>query len=356
MLQDHWQTREFEISIPAMQTIQDESLKSFLSEVLACIRSTVNGAGSDLLVEMASYHFESVGKMLRPQVAFRLGQALGVEQNDLVLWAACCEMLHNATLVHDDLQDGDSHRRGHMTIWKKYGPAQAINLGDFLMLLAPQLILEMQTDSARKLELMKLYSKMSTRIVNGQSFEAILNQRFHIEMMEEGYFSCISQKTSELFAGTAAGVALLSGASPNNVDHVAQTFINLGNIFQVQDDILDLYGDKQREKVGCDIREGKLSYLVVRHLMNRPSDLSELKEILLKSRELTTDEDIQRVLELFKQGETLSQALDGMEKMLRQFDMDISCDSSVLNHIPVQKFVREFSQDILKPIQHLRAP
>lgn len=341
------------VSITAMSNIGSNDVKSFFADVLTSIHEIVEEAGTDQLAEMSKEHFKSIGKMLRPRIIFDVGRALNVEYEHLVRWAACCEMLHNATLVHDDLQDGDTRRRGQPTTWSVYGAAQAINLGDFLMLLAPQLLLPIKIEAQKKVELMALYSRMSTRIVNGQSFEPILNQNFDASILEKNYFKCISQKTSALFASGSEGVVLLAGGDPKDVAVTSELFLDLGNIFQIQDDILDLYGDKQRDSIGCDIKEGKVSYLVVNHLRRKPQDAEILKGYLLKERADTSDDDVRAVLQLFESNQTLSEVIKDVRALMARIDDRLTPESMVLRNADFRQYVKDFSSEILKPIQHL---
>ena len=89
----------------------------------------------DPCAEMASYHMSTGGKRIRGRLALDSALALGVDPSGAVAWAAACELMHNASLVHDDLQDGDMVRRGHEALWVKYGREQAINAGDLLLML-----------------------------------------------------------------------------------------------------------------------------------------------------------------------------------------------------------------------------
>ena len=83
--------------------------------------------------QMAQYHLDSGGKCLRGRLALAEGSSLDLADEDAMKWAMTCELLHNATLIHDDIQDNDPIRRGQPSLWKKYGVAQAINAGDFLI-------------------------------------------------------------------------------------------------------------------------------------------------------------------------------------------------------------------------------
>jgi geranylgeranyl pyrophosphate synthase len=103
----------------------------FLKATLLEIQKTINLNSSNPLLDMATEIFATPGKMLRSKMIYNLGHILNVSESKLVAWAATIELLHNATLIHDDFQDGDELCRGQPTEWKMYGAPQAINLGDF---------------------------------------------------------------------------------------------------------------------------------------------------------------------------------------------------------------------------------
>ena len=100
------------------------SIRAVMDEVMH-----ESGVEGSLLRRMANYHMQSEGKRLRAILPLLVAEALGVDPGRVVPFAAACEMLHNASLVHDDLQDGDSIRRGQPAVWRKFGTPQAINLG-----------------------------------------------------------------------------------------------------------------------------------------------------------------------------------------------------------------------------------
>ncbi len=322
----------------------------FLESVHLTIRRVLERNSDDLLLKMALDQFSTNGKQLRARLVQGLGQALGCDSRDLVSWAAAGELLHNATLVHDDLQDGDHWRRGGQTAWKKFGPAQAINLGDFLILIAGLPLLENQLPDATKLELSILYTKMAAKIVNGQSFEFEIKETRRHGSLEQQYMRCIALKTSAFFAGMARGTAVHARCRDDEQTQIEQLFLNLGAIFQIQDDILDLFGDKKREGAGCDIKEGKISYLVVVHLKIHPEDAAMIWAILDKPRGETTDEDVQSLIRLFQSKGTLNWALNNLSDLVQS-----TLAAPILSHRPpLEVFFRNFLREILRPIRHLR--
>lgn len=320
---------------------QSESV--FLEKTDSVIRKVIQENSGTFLNQMILEHFNNPGKMVRPKMIYGLGAALDVSTQELIPWAASCEILHNATLIHDDLQDGDEFRRGQPTTWKKYGAAQAINAGDLLLLAAIQPITQQS-------ELTLIFSKMACRIVNGQCLEFSLKDFSQLSLLEKKYFDCISAKTAALFAESARGVAVIAGLSTIVQNKLADIFDQLGIIFQVQDDILDLYGDKQRDVRGCDLKEGKISFLVVTHLKYNPEDVSVLKKILLKNRDLTTIEDIQEIESLFDKKETLKNSMLELNSMIK----NVIDDQWLKNNPAVQIYVSQIINKILAPIEFIK--
>jgi geranylgeranyl diphosphate synthase type I len=324
-------------------------LRTYLQHVEDLIITTVENNCSDKLLEVAQAHLKTKGKMLRPKVIYCLGRIFNVPDYGLVRWAACCELLHNATLVHDDLQDGDHVRRGVPTIWKQFGPEQAVNLGDFFILVAPQTIFMSALDDKLARQLNMVFSHTATHLVNGQSIEFDLKLLKSIDTIKADYFKCITQKTSALFSGIALGVAAMAGASNKEKESIEQIFNQAGRVFQMQDDILDLFGDKKRGEVGCDIKEGKVSFLIVKHLVHHPEDFEFTKKILQKPREQTLPSDIERFKQLVVEKNTLQLALEELYASTEA----IGEDPYLVQNPELYKNLMDLLSEFLNPINHL---
>ena len=338
---------------PSSDLFPKKTWDQFRAEVLDLIHESLQENCSDLLLKMGEDHFATYGKLLRPRLVYRLSAALGPPDQDhrdfLPRWAAAIEVLHNATLIHDDLQDGDQNRRGRATIWKAYGANQAINLGDLLILLAPQIFLKGKLPADRLRELSMLFSTMACKIVNGQSFEAQINSLRLTEDLESAYFRCISQKTSALFSALAEGVCIVHNLPRINRELIGDLFLQIGNLFQVQDDVLDLYGDKQRQQVACDLREGKVSFIVVKHWKDFPEDRDFLTGILHKPREQTTDQDVHACLDLLQRKGTPHR----VQMSLKHFTSEVR-NHLVIRQLPgLKHFTEETLAAVLAPIDGL---
>lgn len=252
-------------------------------------------AGSGPLAEMVRTHLQTGGRRTRAQLALLAGQALGVA--DVVGWAAAVELLHNATLVHDDLQDGDTVRRGHPTLWASHGMAQAINSGD-LMLMLPFMALGRQSCTPdQHVALSQALANRAVLCVKGQALDLDLPTRKVWSM--EDWLSAAIGKSGQLLALPIEGAAILAGR--DDASALGDHFAEAGALYQIVDDMVDLYGEKGRGERGCDLQEGKISALVVRHLELAPQDSAWLREVLRTPREQTQAQDIARAARRFRE-------------------------------------------------------
>jgi geranylgeranyl diphosphate synthase type I len=156
---------------------------------------------------MVSQQIATGGKRIRARLALEACASFGVDSTAAIKWAAAMELLHNATLIHDDIQDGDTTRRGRPTVWATHGVAQAINAGDLMLMLPFLAVAEM--DGPGKAELSALIAETATHIVRGQVEELGLKEAGRLDL--ESYVSACRGKTGALIALPVMGAALLGG-------------------------------------------------------------------------------------------------------------------------------------------------
>jgi geranylgeranyl diphosphate synthase type I len=282
-----------------------------LDAVRAMMLELAAGARFERLGAIVQEHLYTGGKRLRAKLALGSLEALGGDPTQGVAWAAACELLHNATLVHDDLQDHDPVRRGHFAVWVRHGQAQAINAGDLLLML-PFIALEhLSVEPALRWHLSRAIARRAEQTVRGQSLEMCLLHGGRWDW--DSYADAATGKTSALMALPVHGAALLAGRGPMESERLADCFMRVGLLFQIQDDIIDLFGDKGRGEIGGDLREGRVSALVVEHLRLHPEDQSWLIELLSRPRDATSDRDVEEVAERFRHGGALAGALARIE-------------------------------------------
>ena len=254
---------------------------------------------------MFLYHLNTGGKRLRAILPLLIAESLGTPAAKIVPFAAACEMLHNASLVHDDIQDGDSLRRGNLTVWKKFGMAQAINLGDAMIAFTLCLSDRLDVPAALREKAKKLILSEMLRVIDGQAVEFDLQQNFRPCI--DDYIRMVEGKTSSLFSLPVGGAALLSEASKEVEEALVESASQIGVLFQIQDDLMDLFSDDEMTVPGQDVREGKLNILTIHFMQNaKPEDVRWLMDILEKPVNGTTMDDVQAVRDAF----TVSGSLD----------------------------------------------
>jgi geranylgeranyl diphosphate synthase type I len=208
-------------------------------------------------------------------------KAVGGDGSKAVPLAVAIEYIHNFTLIHDDLMDGDEKRRGMTTIHVGYGDATAILAGDALFAKAYQIIAGLDVPAEKMRDALAYVAQAVWDLARGQQMD--INNEGNI-VSEEVYLETIKLKTSVLFAAAAAGGAIIGGAKPEEVKAINEYALELGLGFQMFDDYLGVAGDSSKtgKSVGNDIRKGKCTCMVtytISHLKD-PELLGEFKSIL----------------------------------------------------------------------------
>jgi geranylgeranyl pyrophosphate synthase len=195
----------------------------------------------------------SGGKRIRPVLVLLSGAVLGASGEDAVLLAAAIEMLHTATLVHDDLIDGSLLRRGLPTINAKWSPGATVLTGDYIFARAAHLASEIGSK-----ELMRIFARTLMTIVKGE-----ISQLFNTMQGDdrEDYFYRIHAKTASLFEVATEGVAILSKTSSETTENMRTLGYNLGIAFQIVDDVLDFVSESREvgKPVANDLRQGLIT-------------------------------------------------------------------------------------------------
>jgi geranylgeranyl diphosphate synthase type I len=319
-----------------------------LADVEAAMSRLAGGARRELVGDIAREHLATGGKRVRARLALAAAAALGVDRGTAAPWATAVELLHNATLVHDDLQDGDRVRRGRPTTWAAHGMPQAINCGDLMMLLPTLALDDLTVDDGIRYRLARALHARAVATVRGQGADLALKDHLAAGLDPvESYLRCIEGKTGELFALPVEGAALIAGRAPTVAAALAEPFFVLGMLFQLQDDVLDLFGEKGREARGADVKEGKISALVVEHLRLHPDEREWLNAILDAPRDATSDEDVHAVIERFETGG----ALDAVLRRIVTLASHALNVPALADEPELQQLVVEVTGMVLAPIQ-----
>jgi len=245
------------------------------------------------------YILELGGKRLRPILVLLSCDLFNEDYIKAMEAALCVEMFHNFTLIHDDIMDKADIRRGKETVHKKWNVNTGILSGDALMIMAYQRLEYYEGDKYKNL--MSLFNKMAMEVCEGQQldvdFEALL------EVPLDTYIKMISYKTAVLVGASLRMGAIIAGASPEDQEKIYNFGLNLGIAFQLQDDYLDTFGNKDfGKKIGGDILEGKKTFLYIKALeLANEKDRSKLLE--LYGNEQDEDSKIAEVKKIFLKNE-----------------------------------------------------
>lgn len=207
------------------------------------------------LYEPIVYALASGGKRLRPMLALMAGQLYDADETALMPAALALEMFHNFTLLHDDVMDQAPTRRGRQTVWKKWNANTAILSGDQMLIESYKLLEHLPV--RLQPEVFRIFSKMGTEICEGQQMDMDFEHRDDVSVVE--YKEMIRKKTSVLLGAAMQIGGLLAGATPDDQDRLYAVGVNMGMAFQVQDDLLDVWGDPATfgKRIGGDIVENK---------------------------------------------------------------------------------------------------
>jgi geranylgeranyl diphosphate synthase type I len=214
------------------------------------------------------------GKHVRPLICLLCNEAAGGNTEQALPAAAATELVHNFSLVHDDIQDGSRYRRGRQAVWDVWGAAQAINVGDGMFVLA-RLALHRLVERGVPLDRQQAATLALDRaclaLCEGQYFDMTFEDRLDIGL--DQYLRMIGLKTATLLAASAQLGAIVAGASPQMVDCYYDFGHELGMAFQIQDDILGAWGNEQvtGKSAATDIRDRKKTLPVV-YALNHSQD------------------------------------------------------------------------------------
>jgi len=243
-----------------------ESIQADLAKVKDSLRS-ISKVDFPWLSEQLGYVVRSGGKGLRPALTLLAGKFYNYNLEYLLPMAVAVELMHTATLVHDDAIDKSVVRRGKPTINRIWGEETAVLLGDYLFAKAGESVSDTQSP-----RVIKLFSQTLAAISSGE-----LNQllgAFKLEQTQQHYFQRISSKTASLFSLATESGAILSEAPEKSVKALKEYGYNLGIAFQIVDDILDFTGTEEKlgKPVGSDLAQGTLTLPAMLLLERYPED------------------------------------------------------------------------------------
>jgi geranylgeranyl pyrophosphate synthase len=209
------------------------------------------------LFEVAAHHFAKPGKMLRAKMALRASQILNVDRAAAFHWAVAIEVLHNASLIHDDICDGDQLRRGRPAVWSKYGRDVALTLGDWLVALSFELAAEAAQRSQTPMLVKILADQMKTTTM-GQAREFEIQRNWEWNK----YLEIAADKTAPLLTAPLEGITAMA-LHGNASTTIGSYFRCLGNAYQIANDILNFKGKDGAAANGSDLAKRAPNAVVV---------------------------------------------------------------------------------------------
>ncbi len=296
--------------------------RASLSRVEARMRELAGGQTEDPLIRIVREHLDAGGKRLRSRLALDAAAALGADLETAVGWACVCELLHNASLIHDDVQDGDSKRRGRPSVWAAHGVPQAINAGDLLLMLTYRAAVELPVDAAMRCRLIDILAHESAEAARGQAAEIALVPVRPLSLLFEAWRAVASRKTGGFFALPVRGAAVLSGLDDGRALELSEPFRRLGILFQMRDDVLDLFTEHGKARPGTDLRQGRLNAVLLAHMRRHPEDVQWLLDLVWTPAEHVDDRLTDRAVFMLRSGQGIAMIGDHVQRASAAIERD----------------------------------
>ena len=288
--------KETNNSYAELKNLVEDKLNQVNQRIKYKLASEIN-----LIHKMTNYHFKSGGKKIRPLLTLGSAKLCGYSEGDRdTNLAACVELIHNATLLHDDVIDNSDLRRGLKTSNTIWGNQSSVLVGDYLLSRCFEMMVE---DGSH--EVLKLLSSTSSKIAQGEISQ--LEYKGEIDMLEETYFNIINLKTAALFATATRVGACITNKKRKEKDALESYGRNIGLAFQIADDALDYYSTKTifGKKIGKDFFEGKVTLpaIFVYQKVN-PNEKIFLEKIFKKKNR--TQEEFNEIQRLMKKYDSIT--------------------------------------------------
>ena len=266
------------------------------------------------LYDLLADYPNRAGKMMRPSLCIATARAFGARLDEAIRSAVSIELLHNALLIHDDIQDESEERRGRPTLHALHGIPLAINAGDTLTLLSLRPLMENRTEIGGRLaiRIIEETERMALASAEGQAMELGWRRDNVVELEDADYLEMVLKKTCWLATIHPSRIGALIGTRGTiELEPFVRFGFFVGAAFQIQDDILNLTGDARSygKEIDGDIREGKRSLMLLRVLREgTPEERAEVAAMMCQPREERTEQQVRRVRGLMERYDCIEHA------------------------------------------------
>lgn len=277
------------MALEKIQAIVADDLRAVETEMHRAMQSDVT------LIRDVSEHILQGGKRIRPLLTLLISRLLGSASPSQITLASLIEFIHTATLLHDDVVDNSTLRRGMATANHVWGNEASVLVGDFLYSRAFQLLVDMN-----EYKLMTILAKTMNVMAEGEVLQ--LMSRHDINIDEAVYFRVINAKTAVLFQSACEMAATLANGNPQSIELAANFGKHIGLAFQLIDDALDYEGNATElgKNIGDDLAEGKVTLPLIHALRHASAEEKQLLEQIIATGELMQLEQVQAIIERHK--------------------------------------------------------
>ena len=271
-----------------------EDLQEIISEAVDKLTFPVHPAE---LYEPISYILSVGGKRMRPALLLMACDLFGGDINEALSPALAIEVFHNFTLMHDDIMDNAPLRRGRVTVHERWNQNVAILSGDVMLIEGYKLMMKVPNHLLR--QILDIFNETAVAVCEGQQIDMDFEQRDDVAIDE--YIEMIRLKTAVVLGGALKIGALIGGADNKDADLLSSFGEHLGIAFQLQDDILDVYGDPEKfgKQVGGDIISNKKTYLLIKALELAKDETAELLANIIANKDFVNDDKVQAVTTIY---------------------------------------------------------
>lgn len=272
------------------------------------IMASMNKIKQNRLHGAMTHLFAGGGKRYRAILPRLVGEATGAAHDGHYTLGSSIEIIHNFTLVHDDIMDQDPIRRGLNAVHIEYDDATAINAGDAMLAVGFEILADSEEISPENLKfLVQSIGEMVRRVAEGQQEDFDFEQREYVS--EDEYIAMIAGKTSAMFETCAETGAKLAGASPETVENMAEWGLKLGLCFQLMDDLIDITGDTETlgKPAGSDVVQGKKTLIAI-HALDSDNDLPAFTKVYGKGE--CSENDLKAAVSELRNNGSIDYAMD----------------------------------------------